>query len=128
VSRRIHRTAMASLILHGDRNEPNATLSRPLYVRPLMVTNQNGQGHTDRDRLLIDTIYRAVLRIKGEDLRKAVRKGLGENRFECMREPDDMCSRLGSRVCANEHAWYGRDGEFGWFSILRHKHRTENDF
>jgi hypothetical protein len=65
VARRVHGTAMASLILHGDRNEKGPQLSRPLYVRPMMVTDENGQEHTDPDRLLIDTIYQAVVRIKG---------------------------------------------------------------
>ncbi|MGB7848303.1 MAG: S8 family peptidase, partial [Candidatus Acidiferrum sp.] len=65
VARRVHGTAMASLILHGDRNEIGEPLPRPLYVRPLMVTSDNGYEHSDADRLLIDTIYRAILRIKG---------------------------------------------------------------
>ena len=65
VAHRVHGTAMASLILHGDLNENGPQLSRPLYVRPLMLTSNGGQEHTDPDRLLIDTIYRAVLRIKG---------------------------------------------------------------
>jgi len=72
VSRRVHGTAMASLILHGDRNEGGLTLQRPLYVRPLMVANENGHEHTEGDRLLIDTIYRAVLRIKGSAGEEAV--------------------------------------------------------
>jgi hypothetical protein len=67
VSRRVHGTAMASLILHGDRNEGEPALSRPIYVRPVMVTNENGNEHTEPDRLLIDTLYRAVLRIKGSE-------------------------------------------------------------
>jgi hypothetical protein len=65
VSRRVHGTAMASLILHGDRNEVGAALPRPLYVRPLMVTSNNGYEHSEGDRLLIDTIHRAILRMKG---------------------------------------------------------------
>jgi hypothetical protein len=65
VSRRVHGTAMASLILHGDRNAGELALSRPIYVRPVMVANQDGQEHTEVDRLLIDTLYGAVLRIKG---------------------------------------------------------------
>ena len=72
VSRRVHGTAMASLILHGDRNENGPQLSRPLYVRPVMVTDQSGQEHTDPDRLLIDTIYQAVVRIKGNTEKKGV--------------------------------------------------------
>ena len=72
VARRVHGTAMASLILHGDRNEGGLTLQRPIYVRPLMVANENGHEHTEGDRLLIDTIYRAVLRIKGSEGEEAV--------------------------------------------------------
>jgi hypothetical protein len=67
VSRRVHGTAMASLILHGDRNEGGPALSRRIYVRPVMIANQNGDEHTEADRLLIDTLYRAVLRIKGSE-------------------------------------------------------------
>lgn len=65
VSRRIHGTAMASLILHGDLNVQEAPLERPLYVRPLMLAPAQGSERTAGDRLLIDTIYRAVLRMKG---------------------------------------------------------------
>ena len=67
VSRRLHGTAMASLILHGDLNAQELPLGRPLYVRPLMLAPQNESEQTDRDRLLIDTIHRAVLRIKGSE-------------------------------------------------------------
>ncbi len=67
VSQRMHGTAMASLILHGDRQTQNQLLPRPLYVRPLMVTNEHGIEQTEDDKLLIDTIYRAILRIKGTE-------------------------------------------------------------
>jgi hypothetical protein len=40
VSRRVHGTAMASLILHGDRTENEGSLARPLYVRPIMIANE----------------------------------------------------------------------------------------
>ncbi len=65
VSRRVHGTAMASLILHGDLNAQELPLDRPLYVRPLMLAPAEGSERTAGDRLLIDTIYRAVLRMKG---------------------------------------------------------------
>jgi hypothetical protein len=65
VSRRVHGTAMASLILHGDLNANEIPLTRPLYVRPLMVAPANGSEHTEGNRLLIDTIHRSVLRMKG---------------------------------------------------------------
>ena len=71
VSQRIHGTAMASLILHGDRNDAGATLPRPLYVRPLMLVNPHGVEQTDNDRLIVDTIHRAVLRIKGTNTEEA---------------------------------------------------------
>jgi hypothetical protein len=67
VSQRVHGTAMASLILHGDRNVPGDLMPRPLYVRPLMITNEHGIEQTENDKLLIDTIYRSILRIKGTD-------------------------------------------------------------
>jgi len=72
VSRRIHGTAMASLILHGDRFEAGEPLTRPLYVRPILVASENGSEQTVADRLFIDTIYRAVLRIKGSEGEEAV--------------------------------------------------------
>ena len=67
VSRRVHGTAMASLILHGDRNDGGEPLSRPLYVRPVLIADDQGQERTETERLVIDTIYRAILRIKGSD-------------------------------------------------------------
>jgi hypothetical protein len=71
VSRRIHGTAMASLILHGDLNAGEPALDRPLYVRPIMFAPANGRERTDGDRLLVDTIYRAVLRMKGSEAEEA---------------------------------------------------------
>ena len=65
VSQRVHGTAMASVILHGDRNAAGEPLARLLYVRPLMITNGNGREEPEADRLLIDTIHRSILRIKG---------------------------------------------------------------
>lgn len=72
VSRRVHGTAMASLILHGDLNLEEPPLSRPVYVRPVMVANENGQEHTELDRLFIDTLYKAVVRIKGSEAQPGV--------------------------------------------------------
>ena len=72
VSRRIHGTAMASLIAHGDRNDAGTYLTRRIYVRPIMVTDPGFDEHTDRDRLLVDTIYQAILRIKGSEAEEPV--------------------------------------------------------
>ena len=67
VNRRFHGTSMASLILHGDLNAPGPPLTRPLYVRPVMITPENPEfgEHTPTDRLLVDTLHQAILRIKG---------------------------------------------------------------
>ena len=68
VAERYHGTAMASLIVHGDRNVANEVLSRRLYMRPVLYAPGNRRSEEPRrDRLLIDVIYRAVRRIKEGD-------------------------------------------------------------
>ena len=68
VADRHHGTAMASLILHGDRNVANEVLSRRLYMRPVLYAPGDGlREEPRRDQLLIDVIYRAVKRIKEGD-------------------------------------------------------------
>lgn len=65
---RAHGTAMASLIVHGDLNLGEAAISRPLYIRPIMFSDAaNGRERSDGDRLLVDTIFRAVLEMKGTE-------------------------------------------------------------
>ena len=65
---RIHGTSMASLILHGDLNAPNtAVLDTPIYVRPIMKLNSLPHFQEEAlpdDRLPLDLIHRAVLRMK----------------------------------------------------------------
>jgi hypothetical protein len=64
-----HGTAMASLILHGDLNDPNPLppLQRQLYVRPVMYPQPvgfDGNGELmPPDQLGIDLIWRAFLRM-----------------------------------------------------------------
>lgn len=68
VEERHHGTAMASLILHGDRNAASDALPRPLLMRPVLYAPGDGRPEEPkRDRLLIDVIYRAVRRIKEGD-------------------------------------------------------------
>ncbi len=69
VTERKHGTEMASLILHGDRNLGEEPLSRPIYLRPVLYAPGGGGNERPlRDRLLLDLIYRAVLRMKiGDD-------------------------------------------------------------
>lgn len=64
---RIHGTSMASLIVHGDLNQPTTPLSRPVYVRPIMKPlnwsdTPRPEGIPD-DCLAVDLIHRAVKRI-----------------------------------------------------------------
>ena len=67
VGRRHHGTEMASLIVHGDLNNSDGPLSRPVLVRPVMRPDGIGEERTPSDRLLVDLIYRAVRRIKERD-------------------------------------------------------------
>ena len=65
VSDRCHGTEMASLIIHGDRNLNELPLRRLIYFRPVLYAPGDGRmERLQQDRLLIDTIYRAVLRMK----------------------------------------------------------------
>ncbi|HEV8238597.1 MAG TPA: S8 family peptidase [Thermoanaerobaculia bacterium] len=65
LARRVHGTAMASLIVHGDLNIAQPPLSRLVYVRPLMIAPEDLEEHTPGERLLVDVLYQAILRIKG---------------------------------------------------------------
>jgi Subtilase family len=67
VARRRHGTEMASLIVHGDLNNSDGPLPRPILVRPVMRPDENGNERTPDDRLLVDVIYTAVRRIKQQD-------------------------------------------------------------
>lgn len=66
---RVHGTAMASLIVHGDLDGGDAPLSRRIYVRPIMrpdptdAFNARRREHTPPDVLLIDLVHRAVRRL-----------------------------------------------------------------
>ena len=68
LSERHHGTAMASLILHGDRNLGEPPISRRLHLRPVLYAPGNGDDEAPkRDRLLVDVIYRAIRRMKEGD-------------------------------------------------------------
>ena len=68
VSERHHGTAMASLILHGDRNLDGNTISRKLHLSPVLYAPGNGQlEESKQDRLLVDVVYRAIRRMKEGD-------------------------------------------------------------
>ncbi len=64
---RIHGTAMASLIVHGDLNHPNTPLSRPVYLRPIMKPldwpNAPRPEGVPAQHLIVDIIHRAVKRV-----------------------------------------------------------------
>ena len=56
VADRVHGTAMASLIVHGDRNQPSAPLPRRVHMVPVMGSGDRFPPH----RLIVDVIYTAV--------------------------------------------------------------------
>ena len=64
VGPRVHGTAMASLIVHGDLNELPAPLPRPIYTRPVMFAPAAGSERFPDDRLVIDVFYEAIRRMK----------------------------------------------------------------
>lgn len=66
-SERVHGSSMASLIVHGDLNQPQPPLSRPVYVRPIMkplnsLNTPRPEGIPE-DCLAVDLIHRAVKRL-----------------------------------------------------------------
>lgn len=68
VAGRHHGTAMASLIVHGDRQLAEPALQRSIYLRPVLYASaDDAEEHPVRDRLVVDTIYRAVLRMREGD-------------------------------------------------------------
>lgn len=66
-----HGTAMASVILHGDLNDPHIAVKHRLYVRPVMFPQDVGFGKRDEflppDRLGVDLIWRAFQRMMEGD-------------------------------------------------------------
>lgn len=60
VSDRKHGTAMASLIVHGDRNVDTRRLMRRVHVIPVLGADDAFPG----DRLIVDMIYQAVLSMR----------------------------------------------------------------
>lgn len=75
VIKRQHGTEMASLIIYGDLNEPDAPLDRPLYVRPIM---ESTEGTGCREQVISNVLFpylliRTVRRIiEGDGDSKAV--------------------------------------------------------
>jgi hypothetical protein len=63
VADRVHGTAMASLIIHGDRNQPEAALPRQIIVIPVLGARDSFVS----DRLVVDAIYQAVIRMREGD-------------------------------------------------------------
>ncbi|WP_105385216.1 S8 family peptidase [Neorhizobium alkalisoli] len=61
VAQRVHGSAMASLIIHGDRNRPELPLPRQIHCIPVMGSNDRFPS----DRLIVDLIYQAVLQMRG---------------------------------------------------------------
>lgn len=67
---RHHGTAMASLIVHGELDQPGRPLFRPIYVRPIMKPNPNdfvspgSRVETiPEDILPLDLVHQAVVRM-----------------------------------------------------------------
>jgi Subtilase family len=84
VGNRTHGTAMSSLVIHGDLNLPPNTIDRKIYFRPVMFADNGPNGGFEifkEDRLVIDVIFEAVVRMRNADQGKdvfAVNVSLGD--------------------------------------------------
>ena len=67
VGSRVHGTAMASLAIHGDLNENASPIARRIYFRPVMFAPGFGDEQFQSDRLVIDVIVEAVMRMRAAD-------------------------------------------------------------
>ncbi len=65
VGPRVHGTAMASLVIHGDLNDQASPISRRVYFRPVMYAPAFGDELFQSDRLVIDVIFEAIMRMRG---------------------------------------------------------------
>jgi hypothetical protein len=64
VNKRKHGTAMASLLCHGELDANEQPLTRPVYVRPILMPTIDGdQEHIPDDVFLEDIIERSVRRM-----------------------------------------------------------------
>lgn len=64
VGARVHGTAMASLAVHGDLNDPASPISRRVYFRPVMYAPAFGDEIFDSAKLVIDVVVEAVIRMR----------------------------------------------------------------
>ncbi len=67
-SERDHGTTMASMILHGDLNSPGPSLTRPLYVRPILRPDPQEWNQSRNERIPynidpLDLTHRAIRRM-----------------------------------------------------------------
>ncbi len=70
VGNRVHGTAMASLVIHGDLNLPPNTIDRKIYFRPVMYADGGPSGGVEifkENRLVVDTMFEAVVRMRSEE-------------------------------------------------------------
>lgn len=71
---RQHGSAMASLIIYGDRNAPNIQpLSSRLYVRPIMKSIAGQYERVPDDELFVDLLHRAVMDIVNQPESSGIR-------------------------------------------------------
>jgi hypothetical protein len=61
VSHRFHGTAMASIIVRGDRNRAEASLPRRIFVTPVLSGNSE---EFPPDRLIVDLVYQSILNLR----------------------------------------------------------------
>jgi len=68
---RLHGTAMTSLVIYGDLNRNDSPINSPVYVRPILkpkeISFEHFEEYVPSDKLFIDVLHRAVLRIASSE-------------------------------------------------------------
>ncbi|MCL2716935.1 MAG: S8 family peptidase [Alphaproteobacteria bacterium] len=72
VGPRVHGTAMASIVLHGDLNDSPTPIRRRVYFRPVMYAPSWGDEVFDNNRLIVDVIVEAVMRMRASDGKEVI--------------------------------------------------------
>ena len=102
-SARVHGTAMASVIVHGDLSmRPVCSIGRRLYVRPVMKPNSFGFESYPEDGLIVDLVHRAVKRLYDGDGSepaaapsiRVINISLGDKAQQYLRTPSPLAKLL----------------------------------
>lgn len=99
----LHGTSMASLIVRGDLEVDEDQLARAIYVRPIFVSKDFGNGivaeRLPDNALIVDLVYRAVHRLFEADDSpakqiKVINFSIGDDRYVFLRQISPLARML----------------------------------